>query len=257
MNRIDERFEMLKKEGRKAFIPYICGGDPTLEETEKIIYALEEAGCDVIELGVPFSDPVADGPVIQEASARALNAGFKIDKYFETVKNIRKKSQIPMVAMVYYSTIFGYGKEKFIKNAIEAGLDGMIIPELPYEETDEIMPLLEGTEFYLIPFVSVTSKDRIPMLVENAKGFIYCISSLGVTGEREFFDERVQAYVDSVKKHTDTPVCIGFGISTRKDVTNFNKYADGVIVGTALVKKINENINNLEVVKDFIKELTK
>lgn len=256
MNRIDEKFKTLKEMNKKAFIAYVCGGDPTLEDTEKIIYTLEKSGCDIIELGIPFSDPVADGPVIQDASLRSLNNGFKINKFFETVKKIRTNSQVPLVAMVYYSTIFGYGKEKFVTNCIESGIDGIIVPDLPYEESDELMPLLENTELYLIPLISVTSNDRIPMLVEKAKGFVYCVSSLGVTGERKSFDSRVSDFVKKVKSYTDVPACVGFGISKREDVQAFEKYADGVIVGSAIVKKIFESKGDLDKVSAFIKELT-
>ncbi len=255
MNRIDEKFKMLREKNNKAFIAYICGGDPSLEDTEKIVYALEEAGCDVIELGIPFSDPLADGPVIQDASLRSITNGFKIDKFFETVRDIRKKSQMPLVTMVYYSTIFGYGKEKFIEKCISLGLDGLIVPDLPYEEYDEIYYLIENTELYLIPLIAITSKERTPMLVEKAKGFIYCVSSLGVTGERKAFDQRIYDYINYVKEKTDVPVCIGFGISKKEDVDKFEKYADGVIVGSAIVRKIFESKGDLEKVKLFVKEI--
>ncbi len=252
MNRIDEKFKMMKEKGEKAFIPYVCGGDPSLEDTEKVIYALEEAGCHVIELGIPFSDPLADGPVIQEASLRAIQNGFKIDKFFETVKNIRKKSDVALVAMVYYSTVFGYGREKFIKNCIDSGIDGVIIPELPYEELDEIESLVENTDLYIIPLVAITSGDRMPMIVKKAKGFIYCVSSLGVTGERKTFDKRIFSFINKIKEVTDTPVCVGFGISQREDVELFEKDADGVIVGSAIVRNIFESKMDLEKVKAFI-----
>lgn len=255
MNRIDERFRALKEQNKKAFIAYICGGDPSLNDTEKIVYALEDAGCDVIELGIPFSDPLADGPVIQEASIRSITNGFKLDKFFEVVKDIRKNSQLPLVTMVYYSTIFGYGREKFIENCISSGLDGLIVPDLPYEEYDEISYLIENTRLYLIPLISVTSNNRIPMLVEKARGFIYCVSSLGVTGERKTFDNRIYEYITSVKEKTEVPVCIGFGISKKEDVDKFGKYADGVIVGSAIVRKIFESKGDLEKVKNFIKEI--
>ncbi len=255
MNRIDKKFNEMKANGKKTFIPYVCGGDPSLEETEKIVYALEDVGCDIMEIGIPFSDPLADGPVIQAASIRSISNGFKIDKFFETVKNIRKKSDVALVAMVYYSTVFGYGKEKFIENCILSGIDGIIIPDLPYEEYDEIYYLIENTELYLIPLIAITSDDRIPMLVEKAKGFIYCVSSLGVTGERKSFDNRINNYINSVKACTNVPVCIGFGISSKEDVEKFDKLADGVIVGSAIVRKIFESNTDLEQVKDFVKEI--
>lgn len=255
MNRIDEKFKSMKETGKKAFIPYICGGDPSLSETEKIIYELEKTGCDIIEVGIPFSDPLADGPVIQEASARAIKNGFKIDKLFDTIKNVRKNSEVALVAMVYYSTVFGYGKEKFIKNCIEAGFDGIIVPDLPYEEYDEISYLIENTELYCIPLIAITSGDRMPMLVENAKGFIYCVSSLGVTGERKTFDKRIFSFINKIKEQTDTPVCVGFGISRKEDAELFEKDADGIIVGSAVVRNIFEGGGDLTKVKNFIKEI--
>ena len=255
MNRIDEKFKMMKENGQKAFIPYVCGGDPSLSETENIVYMLEEAGCHIIEVGIPFSDPLADGPVIQAASSRAIQNGFKLDRFFDTIKNIRKKSDVALVAMVYYSTIFGYGKEKFVENCINSGFDGIIVPDLPYEEYDEIMPLLENTNLYCIPLIAITSDKRMPMLVKNAKGFIYCVSSLGVTGERKTFDKRIFSFINKIKEQTDTPVCVGFGISRKEDVKLFEKDADGVIVGSAIVRKIFESNGDLDKVKTFIKEI--
>lgn len=255
MNRIAEKFECLKKENKKALVPYICAGDPTLDMTEKLVYLLEESGADVIELGVPYSDPLADGPVIQAASLRSIGAGFKLDKFFDTVKRIRKNTDIPLACMVYYSSILGYGCEKFVNNCDEAGLDGLIIPDLPYEEYDELKPLIDKTGLALIPLVAITSGDRIKMLTEGSQGFVYCVSSLGVTGVRNSFDSRVDSFIEAVKAATDTPACIGFGISKRSDVERFEKIADGVIVGSAIVRKINENIDNPDEIKRFIREL--
>ncbi len=252
MNRIDKKFGELKSEGKKALIPYICSGDPSAEMTEKLVYTLEEAGADIIELGIPFSDPLADGPVIQEAGLRAFAGGYKVDDTFKIVENVRKKSEIPLVIMVYYSTIFGYGKEKFIENCIKADVDGLIIPDLPYEEYDEIKPLIDETNIYMIPLVGLTSGERIPMLVKEAKGFVYCVSSMGVTGERKEFDSRVESFVREVKKNTDTPACIGFGISTKEDIERFDDYADGCIVGSAIVRKIFESGCDLDKVKEFV-----
>jgi tryptophan synthase alpha chain len=255
MNRIEERFAELKKNNKKALVPYICAGDPSLEKTEELVYLLEEAGADVIELGVPYSDPLADGPVIQEAALRSLGAGFKIDKLFTTVANIRKNSQIPLVCMVYYSSIFGYGAEKFVEGCEKAGVDGLIVPDLPYEEYDELKPIIDKTDMCLIPLVAITSGDRIKTLVEGSRGFVYCVSSLGVTGERSSFDSRVDDFIKSVKAATDTPACIGFGISRREDVERFEKIADGAIVGSAIVRHIHENIDNPEEIKAFVRGL--
>ncbi len=255
MNRIDEKFKALRAEGKKAFIPYICTGDPSVEATEKLVYTLEEAGASIIELGVPYSDPLADGPVIQAAALRAFAGGFRLAQVFDVVKNVRKNSQIPLVIMIYYSSIIGFGREKFVELCAEADVDGLIIPDLPYEEYDEIKPLIDKTNIYMIPLVALTSGDRIPMLVKEAKGFIYCVSSLGVTGERKEFDARIDSFVKSVKAATDTPACIGFGISSREDVERFSKISDGCIVGSAIVRKIFEANLDYDEIKKFVKEL--
>lgn len=255
MNRIDEKFKALKAEGKKAFIPYICTGDPSVEATEQIVYALEEAGASIIELGVPYSDPLADGPVIQAAALRSFAGGFRLSQVFDVVKNVRKNSEIPLVIMIYYSSIIGFGKEKFVNMCVDAGVDGLIVPDLPYEEYDELKPLIDKTDIYLIPLVALTSEERIPMLVKDAKGFIYCVSSLGVTGERKAFDTRIDNFLKAVKSATDTPACIGFGISNRDDVQRFNKISDGCIMGSAIVRKIFESNVDLEEVKAFVKGL--
>ena len=255
MNRIDERFKKLKMENKKAFIPYICAGDPTLEDTKKIVYALEEAGADIIELGVPYSDPLADGAVIQSADLRSLGNGFKITGMFEAIKDIRTNSEIPLVVMVYYSSIIGYGREKFLEKCEQSGVDGIIVPDLPYEEYDELKPIVDKTNVYMIPLVAITSGDRIPMLVQEAKGFIYCVSSLGVTGARAEFDSRVDKFIKEVKDNTDIPACVGFGITDRTAVERFERIADGVIVGSAIVKNIFENNMNLGRLREFVMEL--
>lgn len=255
MNRIDDKFQKLKSENKKAFIPYICAGDPSIDDTVRIVCALEEAGADVIELGVPFSDPLADGPVIQAASSRALNGGFKLDAFFGMVREIRKKSDVPLVAMVYYSTVFGFGKERFISLCKESGIDGIIIPDLPFEEYDEIAEEIEKTNLYVIPLIAITSKQRIPMLARKAKGFIYCISSLGVTGERKSFDDRVFDFIENVKANSSVPVCVGFGISKREDVEKFDSVADGVIVGSAIVRTIFDSCVDLENLKEFVRSM--
>jgi tryptophan synthase alpha chain len=255
MNRIDEKFKQLKEENKKALIPYVTAGDPTIEKTEELILAIQAAGADIIEIGIPYSDPLADGPVIEAAGLRSLNNGFKLANVFNCVKNIRKKSEIPLVFMLYYNTIFGYGRERFIAQCVECDIDGLIIPDLPLEEQDEIASYLEGTNIHLIPLLAITSKDRIPAIVQKAKGFIYCVSSLGVTGVRNSFDERVYAFLNDVKKHTDVPTCVGFGIASKEDIERFDNYADGCIVGSALVKKIYETDADINEVAKFIKSL--
>lgn len=255
MNRIDEKFKQLKTEGKKALIPYVTTGTPTIEKTEEIILAIEKAGADLVEMGIPYSDPLADGPVIEESSLWSLNHGFKLAKAFECVKNIRKKSQIPIVFMVYYNTLFGYGREKFISECVDCDVDGFIIPDLPLEEQDEIENYLKGTNINLISLVAITSKDRIPTITKQAKGFIYCISSLGVTGIRSQFSDEVIDFLKEVKSHTDLPTCVGFGISKKEDILKFEPYVDGCVVGSALVKNILESNGDVEQAEEFIKSL--
>ncbi|MBZ4683620.1 MAG: tryptophan synthase subunit alpha [Fusobacteriales bacterium] len=253
MSRIKTCFEKLKKENKTALITYLTAGDPNIEQTENLIYAKAKAGADIIEIGIPFSDPPADGPVIQRAAKRALDNGVKVDDIFNMVKNIRKTLDIPLVFLVYYNIIFSYGKDKFIKNCEEVGIDGLIIPDLPLEERDEILPLPETLD--LIPLVAPNSKDRIGKIVENTSGFVYCVSSMGVTGVRDNFEINIENYLNEVRKYTDLPLAIGFGISKRSDVEKFEKIADGVIVGSAIVKIIEETNGDIEKVSQKVKEL--
>ncbi len=255
MNRIDKKFKELKSKGKKALIAYISAGDPSIEKSEEFVYALEEGGADIIELGVPFSDPLADGPVIQEAGLRSISGGFNFNKLAILTKNIRKNSDIPLVVMVYFSSIICYGTEKFVDLMTEIDVDGVIIPDLPYEEYDEVLPYLEKTDIHMIPLVAVTSGERVPTLVKNAKGFVYCVSTLGVTGGSSGFDSRIDDFIKTVKANTDTPVCIGFGISKKEDCDRFNKSGDGCIVGSAIIRVINSSGGNAEAVKDFVKSL--
>lgn len=255
MGRISEKFNLLKSKGEKALIPYISAGDPSIEKTEELIYTLEKNGADIIELGIPYSDPLADGPVIEAAGHRSLAGGFKLKDVFKCVKNVREKSEIPLIFMCYYNSVFGYGRDKFIENCVEAGIDGLIIPDLPMEEREEIAPFLEGTGIDLIPLVALTSKERIPRITKESKGFVYCVSSLGVTGVRKSFSENVDEFLKKTKESTETPICVGFGIGKKEDVERFKDIADGVIVGSALVKKIFESNCSFEEIGRFIREL--
>ncbi|MCD8089868.1 MAG: tryptophan synthase subunit alpha [Clostridiales bacterium] len=257
MNRIDKKFKELKEQGKKALITYISAGDPTIEKSEKFIYALEEGGADIIELGIPFSDPLADGPVIQEAGLRSIGGGFNFGKLEELVGNIRKNSQIPLVVMVYYSSIICYGTKEFVDLMVKIDVDGVIIPDLPYEEYDEVKPYIDKTDLCMIPLVAVTSGDRVPMLVKEAKGFVYCVSTLGVTGGQSNFDKRIDDFLAEVKKYSPVPVCIGFGISKKADCDRFNKIGDGCIVGSAVIREINKSGGDEKAVKAFAESLVK
>ena len=231
MNKILKAFE-----GGKAFIPFITCGDPNLETTEKLVYAMEESGADLIELGIPFSDPTAEGPVIQAANVRALEGEVTTDKIFDMVARIRQNTQIPMVFMTYANVIFSYGSEKFISKAAELGMDGIILPDLPYEEKEEFDPLCKKYDVALISLIAPTSEARISMIAKEAAGFVHCVSSLGVTGVRNGITTDVGAMVCKVKEVRNIPCAIGFGISTPEQAENMAKYADRVIVGSAIVK---------------------
>jgi tryptophan synthase alpha chain len=231
MSKIAEAFQ-----NKKAFIPFITCGDPSLEVTEKLVYAIAEAGADLIELGIPFSDPTAEGPVIMAADERALAGGATTDKIFDMVKRIREKVTIPMVFMTYANVIYSYGSERFISKAAELGIDGLILPDIPFEEKDEFAPICEKYGLDLISMIAPTSHDRIRMIAKEAKGFIYCVSSLGVTGVRKEITTDIGGMVKLVKEVSSIPCAVGFGISTPEQAAKMAKVADGAIVGSAIVK---------------------
>jgi tryptophan synthase alpha chain len=219
-----------------AFIPFITAGDPDLSITEKLIPAMAEAGADLIEIGIPFSDPVAEGIVIQEADMRALSAGTTTDKIFESVKRIRMKTNVPLAFMTYLNPVFVYGSERFIKNAAECGVDALIVPDLPYEEKEELKPFCNQYGIDLISLIAPTSKERIKTIAAEAEGFVYCVSSMGVTGVRKEISTNIGDMISLVKETKDIPCAIGFGISTPEQAKEMSQYADGVIVGSAIVK---------------------
>lgn len=231
MNKIKEAFE-----NKKAFMPFITCGDPSLELTEQAVYAMERAGADIIELGIPFSDPMAEGPVIMEADLRALNCGATTDRIFDMVRRIRKTVKIPLVFMTYANVVFSYGKERFLKTCSEVGIDGLILPDIPYEEREEFEPYCNKYGVTFVSMIAPTSNERIAQIVKDAEGFIYCVSSLGVTGVRSNIRTDIGAMVSLVKKTKDIPCAIGFGISTPQQAADMAKKADGVIVGSAIVK---------------------
>jgi tryptophan synthase alpha chain len=256
MNLIDKTFDKLKSENKKAFIAFITGGDPSLDHLGGLVKGLEKGGADIIEIGIPYSDPLADGPVIQEANQRAFaNDNLNVDNLMVEVKKIRPKTSVPLLYLVYINTIVVYGKEKFIKACVDAGINGLIIPDMPLEERDELLPYLEGTDIHLIPLVAPTTKDRLPDVLTNCGGFVYCVSSLGVTGRSSDFYGGVEDYLASVKTQTDLPVAVGFGISTNEDVKALSPYVDGVIVGSAIVRKVAEGKGDPDILTEFVKEL--
>ena len=240
----------------KAFIPFITCGDPSLEVTEKIVYACEEAGADLIELGIPFSDPTAEGPVIQGANVRALAGGVTTDKIFHMVERIRKNTGIPMVFMTYANVVFSYGIERFVSRAAELGMDGLLLPGVPLEEKEEFDGVCKAYGLDLIPLIAPTSHERIARIAREASGFVYCVSSLGVTGVRYRITTDVGAMVELVKKEREIPCAIGFGISTPGQAKAMAALADGVIVGSAIVKLCGTyGTDCVEHVKQYVKEM--
>lgn len=233
MSRIEEAFQ-----NHKAFIAFITVGDPDLETTERVVHAAVENGADLIELGIPFSDPTAEGPVIMEADEVALKAGTTTDKVFELTKKLRKTITVPMVYMTYANVVFSYGCEKFAQRAADAGIDGLILPDVPYEEKEEFTEVFDRYGLDLISMIAPTSEDRIAMIAKEAKGFIYMVSSLGVTGTRSEITTDISAMTDLVKKNTEVPCAVGFGISTPEQAAKMAELSDGAIVGSAIIKII-------------------
>lgn len=241
---------------KKAFISFITCGDPNLETTEKLIYAMEKGGVDIIELGIPFSDPTAEGPVIQSANIRALNGGVTTDKIFDMVRNVRKKSQIPLVFMTYANVVFSYGTEKFVKTCHEIGIQGIILPDVPYEEKEEFSYVCEKYGISFISLIAPTSKGRIATIAKEAKGFVYCVSSLGVTGTRSQITTDISSMVSIVRNATDIPVAVGFGISTPDQASQMAKKADGIIIGSAIVKIVQQyGTESIQHVYEYIKTI--
>jgi tryptophan synthase alpha chain len=241
VSRISEAFNALKERGEKGLITYLMGGDPGLEQTGRLILAMAQAGADLVEVGIPFSDPLADGPVIQAAANRALAAGTTVDGILETVGEVCKQTDVPLVLMTYYNPVLQYGLDAFCRRAAEKGVAGLIVPDLPHEESG---PLKQHTDFYgldLIPLVAPTSTPgRVAAICAQARGFIYCVSVTGVTGMRETIETDLQALTDLVRRHTDLPVAIGFGVSGPGSAARVAPFCDAVVVGSAIVRLIAE-----------------
>ncbi|MDP2910932.1 MAG: tryptophan synthase subunit alpha [Candidatus Omnitrophota bacterium] len=250
MNRIDLKFKELRKQGKKAFIPFIMAGDPSLAVTKKIIFELDRQGADIIELGVPFSDPIADGPTIQKASERGLKSKTTLTMVFNLVRNVRYEIQTPIVFLIYYNLVFHYGLERFVNSAVHSGVDGVVIPDLPLEESKELCKIAKKNKFSIIHLLAPTSSnDRIKKVSSASSGFIYYVSLTGTTGARKKLPKELGASLKSIKNITKIPICVGFGISTREQVREVQKIADGAIVGSAIVKIIEKNIGKKDLVK--------
>ena len=240
----------------KAFIAFITGGDPDLDTTERLIYAMDKAGADLIEIGIPFSDPVAEGPVIQAASERALAGGCTTDKLFDLVAKVRKTCEKPIVFMTYINPVFTYGKDKFMAKCAECGIDGIIIPDIPYEEKDELSAECKTHGIDFISLIAPTSHERITMIAKEAEGFVYCVSSMGVTGIRNEINTDISSMVQLVKQVNDIPCAVGFGISTPEQAEKMAGVSDGAIVGSAIVKLVARyGKNSIEKVSDSVKSM--
>jgi tryptophan synthase alpha chain len=250
MSRIEATFKRLRKEGKKAFIPYIMAGDPSLEKTKDIMHLFEECGADIVELGVPFSDPLADGPTIQRASERALKNGVTLRKVISLVKESRQIIQMPLVLMTYYNPIFKYGEKNFVEDARDAGVDGVIIPDLPPDEAEEFVKLSRKTTLDTIFLLAPTSDDgRIKKVAKASRGFIYYVSITGITGADLLLDGSMEVLIAKIKKYTDKPIAVGFGVSIPREASAVARVSDGVIVGSAIVKRLYETPDRL---KDYL-----
>ena len=247
LTRISETFKRLNQQGKKAFIPYMMAGDPSLEKTRDVVLLFEACGADIVELGVPFSDPLADGPTIQRASERALKNGVTLRKVISLVKDLRQVTQIPLVLMTYFNPVFKYGTDAFIKDARSAGVDGMIIPDLPPDEAGDFIKLSRKAALDTIFLLAPTStEDRIRKVTKAASGFIYYVSITGITGANLLLDGSMDLLISNIRKYTDKPIAVGFGVSTPEEAATIARISDGVIVGSAIVKKLHDTSEELE-----------
>lgn len=251
MSRIAKAFE-----NGKAFIPFITCGDPDLETTAAAVRAAVKSGADLIELGIPFSDPTAEGPVIQGANIRALKGGVKTDMIFELVRELRSDVTVPMVFMTYANVVFSYGAEKFISTCAEIGIDGLILPDIPFEEKEEFLPVCRRYDVALISLIAPTSENRIGMIAKEAEGFIYIVSSLGVTGMRSEINTDLESIVSVIRQNTDVPCAVGFGISTPEQAKKMAAVSDGAIVGSAIIRFLERYGSDAPMyIGEYIKEM--
>jgi tryptophan synthase alpha chain len=259
-SKITKTFIRLKKKDKKALIPYIMAGDPDIKTTEELILEIERSGGDIIELGVPFTDPLADGPVIQKAHYRALKNKVTLRNVLDLVKRIREKTAIPIVLMTYYNPVFKYGDDTFVKDAVASGVDGVIIPDLPPDEAKDIIDISKredlGTIFLLAP---TSTPERIRIIAKASRGFIYYVSITGITGAKIEEMDSINKSIERIRENTDKPIAVGFGISTPEEAKRIAEWADGIIVGSAIVRIIEENIQNPSLVGkvgEFVKALS-
>ena len=239
-NRIEEKLAQLKEQNEKAFITYLTAGLPDMEQTKAIIRAQEAAGTDIVEIGVPFSDPIAEGPVIQCASERSLRNGTTLVGIFDLVRRLRKETDVPLLLMMYLNTIFRFGTDRFFALCEECGIDGVIVPDIPFEEKDEIQGSADAHNVHNISLVTPASEDRIQMIASEATGFLYCVSSNGVTGVRSQFQTDFAPFFEKIHKYAKIPCAVGFGISGPEAAKEMSQYCDGVIVGSAVVRLVEQ-----------------
>jgi tryptophan synthase alpha chain len=258
VTRISTTFKRLKSNGRKAFIAYICGGDPTLKATKELVFALEKNGVDIVELGIPFSDPLADGVVNQRASERALKNNVSLGDILRLVKEIRQESEMPIVLFTYINPILRFGIPKFAEEASKSGVDGVLALDYPPEEWGDYKQIMSHAGIDIITLIAPTSSDeRIRLVTKAASGFIYYVSRTGVTGERSAIQDSVEPMVKKIKSHTNVPVAVGFGISTPEQVRQVAHFADGIVVGSAIVRRIEEFGKSADLVKKVSKFTSK
>lgn len=258
MTRIGKKFEVLKEQNSKALVPFFFAGDPDIDTTFELVLELEKSGADIIELGIPYTDPLADGPINQAASARALRNGITLTKILDLVKKLREITQIPIVFLLYFNCVLQYGADKFLTDCEEAGVDGLVIPDLPFEEKTKYLKIFSQHNVDVIPLVTPVSKERVGKIVKNSSGFVYCVTSTGTTGMRSGFDTDFDSFLGEIKKNTDTPRVLGFGISTVEHVRKLKDYGEGLIVGSAIVKKMAEAKTKKQIVDTvslFVSEL--
>ncbi len=242
--------------GGKAFIAFLTAGDPNFEKTVEYVKTMAEAGADLVELGIPFSDPIADGPVIQSANLRAFKSGTTTQKVFDMVREIRKDCDVPLAFLTYLNPVFKYGYEAFFKECSDCGVDGLIIPDLPFEEKEEAASVARKYGVDIISLIAPTSEERIKMIAENAEGFLYVVSSMGVTGVRSEITTNLKSEIQKIKSYTDVPAAVGFGISTPEQAHEMCSFADGAIVGSAIVKIIEKHGENAaEYLAEYVKSM--
>jgi len=253
MSNIAKMFETLRNEKKKGLITFVTAGDPDLATTVLLVKGMVNAGADLVELGIPYSDPIAEGPVIQAANGRALKHNIRLNDVFASVRTLRKSVSVPFVFLLYYNCVVQYGLERFVRECESAGVDGLIIPDLPFEEQGDFKPLCQKHGVDLVTMVAPNSEARIPAIVKQATGFLYCVSSLGVTGMRSNYATDFKKFFKSISRHSSLPKALGFGVSGPEQVRELKQYCDAIIVGSAIVKRIGESPSKEAAVKRVVK----